>query len=374
MTLLAGALVGTSGTARGPAARAARALRDLGARTEKLAVAEERLRLDRRSITLRGRGSVAAPAPVAEEYLGLLMAGDLLAGRRTLDRVRANALAEGAPDVPAALVSCRDGWLVARWRQADERSLLEALVGPLANADTRAAWHAAMDARLLVSPVRAAPRVASPSVTVLAPPGDGLGASRRLRVVDWTNLWAGPWATGELAREGVDVLRVEAPGRRDGYLRSLSGARCWHRWNGSKRLILRDARDRSGRRELGEIIAGADILVTAHTPRVLPQLGFDDDWFATHAPHVFHLSLVAYDEPFAGRPGMGEQASALAGLFWRGGRTPARPYPWADPLLGAWALLVLRAHAAAGHPRGGHMRLSLEAAAARAMMPIEEEV
>jgi hypothetical protein len=327
--------------------------------------------VDRRSLTLRGRRSAAAPAQVADEYLGLLMAGDLLAGRRTV-RPRANGLAEGAPDVPAALVACRDGWLVARWRSADEPSLLEALVGPLENVDTLAAWHAAMEARLLVGPVRASPRVASPSVAVLAPSRERRSASRRLRVIDWTNLWAGPWATGELARDGVDVLRIEAPTRRDGYLRSRSGRRSWRRWNGAKRLILRDARDPSGRRELREIIAGADVLVTAHTPRVLPQLGFDDEWFAEHAPQLFHLSLVAYEEPFDGRPGMGEQASALAGLFWRGARTPARPYPWADPLLGAWALLVLRAHAAAGHPRGGHMRLSLEAAAARAITPIQE--
>jgi hypothetical protein len=374
VSLLAGVDIGASGTAHGPAARAGRALRDLGARTHKLPAGGERLTIQGRSLTLRGQRSVAAPARIAEEYLGLLMAGELLAGRRTVARARANGLTDGAPDAPAALIACRDGWLVARWRDETEPSLLEALVGPVKNADTAVAWRAAMEARLIVSPVRATPRVASPSASVLAPPRERRSGSRGLRVIDWTNLWAGPWATGELARDGVEVLRIEAPGRRDGYLRSRSGRRRWQRWNGSKRLIVRDARHPSGRRELREVIAGADILVTAHTPRVLPHLGFDDDWFATQAPHLFHLSLVAYEEPFTGLPGMGEQACALAGLFWRGqSRTPARPYPWADPLLGAWALLVLRAHAAAGNPRGGHLRLSLESAAARAITSIQEE-
>lgn len=367
MTLLAGWQIAASGAELGPAARAARALRELGARTEWLNLTEERVTIDGHSIALGGEGTGGAPASVAEEYLGLLMAAELLAGRRSVARARTKGLAEGAPATPGSLIACRDGWLVARWRDENEAALLEALVGPFHRAAISVAWQAAMGARLLVSPVRAEPRVSSPLPLVLAPDGERRPGSRGPRVIDWTNLWAGPWATGELARDGVDVVRVEAPTRRDGYLRTRAGRRRWNRWNGSKRLLVRDAREHSARGELAEAISGADILVTAHTTRVLPNLGFDEDWFAKHAPHLFRLSLVAYEVPFTDAPGMGEQASALAGLFWRGvAQRPARPYPWADPLLGAWALVVLRAHAAAGHPRGGHLRLSLESAAARA--------
>jgi hypothetical protein len=353
-----------SGRDDGPAARAARALGELGARTRRIAGRAEMLHLGARTTRI---GAQRRPSAIADEYLGLLAAGALLAGAPLVPAARVAELRDGRPARTARLLRCADGWCVARWRSGDEPVLLRALVGPLSRATVVRVWQAAAEARLLVAPVRSAPRVRRPTVRTLAPhrPRPARRGDPATRVVDWTNLWAGPWATGVLAREGVEVVRIEAPSRRDGY----GGAR-WDRWNGAKRLLLADARDAASRERIGAELAGAAVLVSGHTPRVLPQLGFDDAWFARAAPQVFRLSLVAFEGRVAGAPGTGEQAAALSGLLARGGTAdPAPPYPWADPLLGAWTLLVLRAHAAAGRPAGGHARLSLEAAAARAAIP-----
>ena len=212
------------------------------------------------------------------------------------------------------------------------------------------------------------PRLKAPAPSVLRGPSFGPSKLRQLQVVDWSPLWAAPWATGKLAEAGARVTRIEVPSRRDGLLRSPYGQECWQRWNGRKELLLADCRTAQGRAAVEGALAGADLLVTGYTPRVLPNLGFDEAWFERFAPRLFRISSVAFDEPFSDLPGLGEQAAGLSGLLWCGARrSPYPPLPWADPLLGVWLLLVIRAWERAGRPGGGHFRLSLEAAAALAV-------
>src|SRR5262249_21707049 len=159
---------------------------------------------------------------------------------------------------------------------------------------------------------------------------------------------------------GAEVTRIEAPERRDGLTRTAAGRGAWARFNAAKRLVMADARRPDGRPTIGEAIATADVLVTRPTPPLLPQPRFDAALFANHAPRLLRLELVAYEPPYAHLPGLGEQAAALAGLL---GEATA-PRPWADPLLGAWALLVIQAWRS-GAAGPAVVRLSLEAAAAR---------
>jgi crotonobetainyl-CoA:carnitine CoA-transferase CaiB-like acyl-CoA transferase len=137
-------------------------------------------------------------------------------------------------------------------------------------------------------------------------------------------------------------------------------------------MMLVDVRQADERGRLAEAIRVADILVDGNTPRVLPQLGFDEDWFRRNAPRVLRLSLVAFEPPFAELPGLGEHGASLGGLLADpGSYIPREPLPWADPLLGAWAELTIAAcigGRAAGQLVGGSVRLSLEGAAARAQL------
>jgi hypothetical protein len=356
------------GSQGGVAFRSARALEELGAHVDRVDARHEQLVTThgdlRRLVRIDPRTGWAPP--LVSEYIGLIAAATLLRGSADVPIHIAHALIEGI--LPgrsdADRVPCADGWLVARWRSASDRRLLEAMVGPLRSARVDDAWAAAREARLLAAPVREEPRI-KPQVVELQRPCSVKLAPGRRRIVDWTSLWAGPWATGKAANdEASEVVRIEAPERPDGFLRTPLGRRLWRKWNGAKTLERLDAREAGARERLEAHIAAADVFVFGQTPRVLNNLGFDESWFARHAPDLFRLSLVAYEEPFTQSPGLGEQAAALAGLYWRPSGRPRRPLPWADPLLGAWAHLVLRAHTAS-KARGGHIRLSLEAAAGR---------
>ena len=309
-------------------------------------------------------------------YAALRLAGAaVLAGRRGID-VRlptAHLIAElrtplrvrgGSQPV---LRRCRDGWVVARWRDEDERMLFDALAAG-APGGTRAEVLAdARQARLLVASVERPP----PAPVRVALGTGSLGgaareARRRSRVIDWSVLWAGPWAAGQLRRSGSLVQRIEHPRRRDGLLAFDDGRRWWRALNHGKRTRLLDARLPRDRRRLERAIGDADVLITSMTPRALSSLGFDDGWRSDYAAHVLHIELVAFEEPWADAPGLGEHAAAQAGLLWQDGAPPAPLHPWADPLLGASALALSRIWLASAPRRGGRVRLSLERAASLA--------
>ncbi len=369
--LLGGWPVLAQGAAGGPAWRAGDLLARLGADValrpgpERLEAGEDRLTID---------GWSSNVEPIVSQQLAYLAAAELLrGGAGRLDVLDARrTLQEGALlGAGASLERCADGWLVVRWRRPEERDLLEAVLGrPLRRADAAAAWSAAADCRLLVAPVRERPRKeargAVGSHRRLKPRLALVPSDRRpLGVVDWTSLWAGPWATGRLADDGARTVRIEAPSRRDGLLGSVAGRRLWERWNGEKDLLLADARSAAGREAIARAIASSDVLVSAHTPRVLPQLGFDAARLARFAPRLLHVALVAYEPPYEYAPGLGEHGAAVSGLLWGGtDQSAVALAPLADPLLGALVLTVVRAWVVGGRPPGITVRLSLEAAAA----------
>jgi CoA-transferase family III len=315
--------------------------------------------------SLRPTGSVltayAGLRAAAAAVVGARRGGSVTLGSESLVRELTAALRHAGPSRPQ-LVRCRDGWAVARWRDEHEPQLLRALVGPegaSARADTVAAAH---EARLLVGAIRRPPPGAPRALGGGSLDGAGRKACRRPRVVDWTVLWAGPWAAQELRGSGALVERIEHPRRRDGLLAWPAGRAWWRRLNSGKRLSLLDVRREGDRARVERSLTDADVLLTSMTPRALRSLGFDDAWRREHAPRLLHVELVAFEEPWADAPGLGEHAAAEAGLLW-GGRTP---YPWADPLLGALALLVARVWLASDRARGGRVRLSLERAASLA--------
>ena len=318
--------------------------------------------------------------PIPSTYCALRLAAAAAGAARTgrdttLDRVSlvaelfAPLRLRGAtrPEV----LRCRDGWAVVRWREPGERELLEAMVGRSDSRSCEDVVAAGRLARLLIAPVRPPRRTTLGLSPWSGIPAGATTASRRPgwrpRIVDWSVLWAGPWATGRLRRSGSLVCRVEHPRRPDGLLGWPEGRRWWRTLNERKRLVSLDARRGCDRDRLAREIAGADILVTSMTPRALRGLGFDDAWRREHAPELLHVELVAFEEPWSDAPGLGEHAAAQAGLLWREGSSPAAPLPWADPLLGALALTVVQAWLASPAQPSGRVRLSLEAAASLAI-------
>jgi len=103
-------------------------------------------------------------------------------------------------------------------------------------------------------------------------------ALRGVRVLDFSHVIAGPFATFHLAQMGAEVTKVEKPGGGDVMRRTASGARAFTAFNAGKRMREIDIAAEAGRAEVLALARDADVMVDNYRPGVLRRygLGYDD--------------------------------------------------------------------------------------------------
>jgi len=142
-------------------------------------------------------------------------------------------------------------------------------------------------------------------------PKDAPHLLEQVRVVDFTQFIAGPYATVILADFGADVLKIERPGGGD-EMRQLKGAQIaggdggaflWA--NRNKRSLALDLSSPAGREVAFELMKQADVVVENFSAQVMKRLGLDYETVAAVNPKVVYCSISA-----AGRTGpMGERTA-----------------------------------------------------------------
>jgi formyl-CoA transferase len=132
-----------------------------------------------------------------------------------------------------------------------------------------------------------------------SPPSDTDGAPLAgVRIVDLTQYEAGPSATQMLAWMGADVIKIEPP--RGEPSRSLAGAGpkrdsiVFALLNQSKRSVVLDLREESGRQTLKALIRQADVLAENFSPGTLGRLGFPADELRSEFPRLIVASIRGY--------------------------------------------------------------------------------
>ena len=136
-----------------------------------------------------------------------------------------------------------------------------------------------------------------------------------LRVLDLTNWWAGPAATGLFALLGADVVHVEGPKNLDGgRMSAMPGTGDGDWWersafflqpNLNKRGITLDLTQEEGRDLLLRMVADVDLVVENFTPRVLEKLRLDWDVISAVNPRAVLVRMPAFGlaGPWRDRPG-----------------------------------------------------------------------
>jgi len=126
-----------------------------------------------------------------------------------------------------------------------------------------------------------------------------------LRVVDLTQLRAGPYCTRLLAGFGAQVIKVERPGKGD-VLRDhgpFVGGRAgrersipFHWLNLGKKSVTLDLEASEGRELLWRLIRTADVLVESFAPRVKRRLGLTYDAARAANPRLVMTSISSFGE------------------------------------------------------------------------------
>jgi hypothetical protein len=233
------------------------------------------------------------------------------------------------------LVPTRSGWLAVSLPRPSDVEALPAWLGrdvplddpwPIVYEVAAEVTAAALDeqAALLGLPIAAVSSVAPYArdsfdlplgAEQVAGDHDGSLSLGEATVVDLSALWAGPLCGQLLAEAGAKVIKVESTSRPDAARQGL--ASFFDLLNGAKQSVALDLATAAGQRDLGRLIAGADIVIESSRPRALAQMGIDSRSMLSQAggPRVW-ASITSHGRgPVSGqRVGFGDVAAAAGGL------------------------------------------------------------
>lgn len=146
-----------------------------------------------------------------------------------------------------------------------------------------------------------------------------------IRVLDLTQVMAGPFCTMQLGDMGADVIKVEPPGTGDlsrrmgGDALRLTGEdrAPFLALNRNKRSITLDLKDPNDRTRFIALVPGADVLVENFRPGVMARLGLDYAVLSALNPRLVYTSISGFgqDGPLADRPGFDLIAQGLSGVM-----------------------------------------------------------
>lgn len=152
-----------------------------------------------------------------------------------------------------------------------------------------------------------------------------------LKVLDFSTLLPGPYATMLLADMGADVLRVESPTRVDllNEMEPRYDERSYAHLtiNRNKRSLALDLKHESARSIIHRLLQTYDVIVEQFRPGVMARLGFDYDSLKAINPGLIYCSITGYGQtgPLKDRAGHDINYLALGGLASYSGREQTGP-------------------------------------------------
>jgi formyl-CoA transferase len=138
------------------------------------------------------------------------------------------------------------------------------------------------------------------------------------RVIDLTQVRAGPTAARQLADWGADVIQVQMPEhmRGDDTLGGQEGSdyQYTHR---NKRSITLNLKEAEGIAVLKRLVEKADVLLENFRPDVKGRLGIDYEALSKITPRLVYASISGFGQtgPYATRPGFDQIAQGMGGLM-----------------------------------------------------------
>ena len=166
------------------------------------------------------------------------------------------------------------------------------------------------------------------------------GALHGLRVLELTQVMAGPFCGQVLADLGADVVKVEPPEGGDQSRRSLgfSGkgedTAAFLAVNRNKRSVALDLKDDGQRALFLDLARTADVLIENYRPGVAARLGVGFDALREINPRLIYASISGFGQtgPYAMRPGFDLIAQGMAGVMSVTGEPGGEPVKAGIPI------------------------------------------
>ena len=178
-----------------------------------------------------------------------------------------------------------------------------------------------------------------------------------VRVLDITQVLAGPYASYQLALMGADVIKIERPGdgdwtRTGGADTDLAKARMglpYLTQNANKKSVTLDLKQEQGRAVLQRMLPSCDVFLENLRPGAMSALGFSFEQVRQFSPNIVYCSISAFgqDGPLNQRRAYDHVVQGMCGIMHATGSRESGPtkvgapyIDYATGLNGAFAILA----------------------------------
>ncbi|CUK15660.1 Formyl-coenzyme A transferase [Ruegeria denitrificans] len=201
-----------------------------------------------------------------------------------------------------------------------------------------------------------------------------------VRVLDLTNVLAGPYCCYQLALMGAEVIKVERP--RTGDLARVLGADpdrnnagmgiSFLAQNAGKKSVTLDMKAERGKELLKQLVCTADVLVENFRPGVMNRLGLGYEILQAENPQLIYCAISGFgqDGPRKNDPAYDQIVQGISGVMSITGAPDTAPYrvgyPLADTVGGLTAAFAIAA-ALNANPRGTFLDISMTEAVISSM-------
>jgi crotonobetainyl-CoA:carnitine CoA-transferase CaiB-like acyl-CoA transferase len=153
-----------------------------------------------------------------------------------------------------------------------------------------------------------------------------------LRILELTQVMAGPFCGQVLADMGADVVKVEPP-EGDPTRESL-GTAAFLAVNRNKRSLALDLKTAEHQAVLHRLVTETDVVLENYRPGVAARLGADWDTLCELNPRLIYASVSGFGQtgPYAQRPGYDLIAQGLAGVMSVTGEPGGEPVKCGIPI------------------------------------------
>jgi crotonobetainyl-CoA:carnitine CoA-transferase CaiB-like acyl-CoA transferase len=176
-----------------------------------------------------------------------------------------------------------------------------------------------------------------------------------IRVLDLTNVLAGPFCAYQLALLGAEVVKVEVPEEGDlarqlGADAALNARRMGASFlaqNAGKKSLTLNLKLAEGKAVLKRLVEKADVLVENFRPGVMARLGLSYDELKQHNAGLVYCAISGFGQsgPLKGAPAYDQIIQGLSGMMSITGGADSAPlrvgYPVADTLAGMNAAFAI---------------------------------
>jgi crotonobetainyl-CoA:carnitine CoA-transferase CaiB-like acyl-CoA transferase len=178
-----------------------------------------------------------------------------------------------------------------------------------------------------------------------------------IRVLDLTNVLAGPFACYQLAQVGADVIKVEAPqggdlarqlGADPALNKAFMGA-SFLAQNAGKRSLTLNLKHPTGKALFLKLLATADVVVENFRPGVMDRLGLGYAALKAAKPGIIYCAISGFgqDGPLRFNPAYDQIIQGMSGVMSVTGDANTAPmragYPVADTMGGITAAFAIAA-------------------------------